>query len=140
MDYVISAMTIEDYEAVMALWRSAKGIGLSEADSRDNIKAYLERNPGFSSVARLSGEVVGALLCGHDGRRGFLHHLAVKEEQRRRGVGRMLVDRSLNHLSRAGISKCHLFVFQENEEAKEFWQKLGWSRRVDIGIMSIKVH
>ena len=136
LNYVVDAMTIKDYEAVTALWRSTEGIGLSEADSRDNIRSYLERNPGLSSVARQGGEVVGALLCGHDGRRGFLHHLAVQEEHRRLGLGRMLVEMSLRHLAQAGIMKCHLFVFQENEAAKGFWQKLGWNRRLDIGIMS----
>ena len=86
----ISCMLPADHAAVVELWCSAEGIGLSSADSRPEIEHYLERNPGMSFVARDDGQIVGAALCGHDGRRGYLHHLAVAQSHRRRGIGTAL--------------------------------------------------
>ncbi len=87
-DVQYAPMTVADYEAVSALWRVTPGLGLGASDAREPIGRYLERNPGSSFVARIAGEVVGAVLCGHDGRRGYLHHLAVAVRCRGRGVGR----------------------------------------------------
>jgi ribosomal protein S18 acetylase RimI-like enzyme len=132
----IEEMTMAHYEPVLALWRRADGVGLSSADEPDAIARYLARNPGLSFVAFAAEEVVGAVLCGHDGRRGFIHHLAVAPAFRRQGLGRRLVQRCLHGLAEIGIQKCHLFVFHENESAIAFWQAQGWSLRHDIAIMS----
>lgn len=132
----IREMEIEDYDLLIDLWKSAEGIGLSEADSRDNIANFLQRNSGFSFVAQKDTEIVGAILCGHDGRRGYLHHLAVRKNHRLKGLGKELVQRCLIRLKIAGIDKCHIFVFQDNREGKEFWSKNGWQTRYDLNIMS----
>jgi N-acetylglutamate synthase len=136
MNILIEPMTIAHYDDVMALWKKAETIGLSGADGQEKIKVYLARNPGMSFVAKKNGAIVGAALCGHDGRRGYLHHLAVAEFRRKKGVGRKLVDRCIESLRNAGIEKCHLFVFHTNKDGKAFWEKLGWTPRADIQVVS----
>lgn len=140
MSLNIREMTIEDYEDVYALWDASEGIGLSDADSKEGIKRFLKRNPMLSFVAMDNGEIVGAALCGHDGRRGYIHHLAVIPSHRREGIGRSLVGRCMYALMRIGIGKCHLFVFGENQEAIDFWETLGYSQRVELVMMSQQVH
>ena len=125
-----------DYEAVMALWTSVEGMGISEADSRASVERFLDRNPGLSFVAEIEGLVAGAVLCGHDGRRGFLYHLAVAPHHRRKGIGSALANRCLAALQALSIDKCHLFVFNDNLEAHEFWEALGWAQRNDLIMMS----
>lgn len=132
----IHEMTMDDYAAAAALWTSVDGVGLSDADTPSGIAQYLRRNPGLSFVARDGGQLVGAVLCGHDGRRGYLHHLAVANSCRRRGVGRALVQRCLAGLGSMGIDKCHLFVFATNHAAIAFWEEIGWEQRGDLVIMS----
>ena len=92
MKITISNFTIESYDRVLNLWKQCKGIGLGDSDSKENIQLYLNRNPGMSFIAELDNELVGAVLAGHVGRRGYIHHLAVLPNQRRRGIGRLLVD------------------------------------------------
>ncbi len=125
-----------DYGAAYSLWEKAEGIGLSQADSRENIARFLERNPGTSFVATAEGRLVGAVLCGNDGRRGFLHHLAVSPDQRRSGIGRALVDRCLAALAAAGMRKCHIFVLADNGEGQRFWERVGWEKRTTLVVMS----
>jgi ribosomal protein S18 acetylase RimI-like enzyme len=132
----ISTFTIDAYDQVIALWQQAEGVGLNSADSRESIQTYLERNPGMSFIAEQDGTLVGAVLSGHDGRRGYIHHLAVHPDYRRQGLGRKLVDRCLAALQEVGIQKCHLFIFNENVDGICFWESVGWTRRVDIGVMS----
>ena len=139
MSIEIREMTIGDYDAVYALWAASEGIGLSDADSRDSIKRFLERNPRLSYVALDGDLLVGAALCGHDGRRGYIHHLAVAKSHQRRGIGRSLVGRMVYALLRIGIGKCHLFVFGDNRAAIEFWEKVGYSRRVELVMMSQQI-
>ncbi|MBT3271728.1 MAG: GNAT family N-acetyltransferase [Spirochaetales bacterium] len=129
-------MTIDDYEALYSLWKGIEGIGLSDADSRDNIKLYLARNPNMSFVGKAGPLLVGSILCGHDGRRGYIHHLAVKTEYRGKGIGGSLLDAGLSALSQAGIQKCHVFVFSTNDAGLVFWNSRGWSRRDDLLVFS----
>jgi ribosomal protein S18 acetylase RimI-like enzyme len=136
MSIQIREMTIADYEPIYALWLASEGIGLSDADSKEGIKHFLERNPGLSFVACDKDLIVGAALCGHDGRRGYIHHLAVAKSHRQQGIGKSLVGRCMYALMRIGISKCHLFVFGENQEAIKFWNKVGWTERVELMLMS----
>lgn len=126
-----------DYDAVLRLWRRCQGIGLGASDTRSAILAYLRRNPGFSFVAQKRGKVIGAILGGHDGRRGYLHHLAVAERYRRAGVGRQLVHTCLNRLRQAGVQKCNIFVFADNREGMKFWASAGWSERPDLRLLQI---
>jgi len=126
-------MTPGDHAATMVLWRKTPGIGLSDADSEPNVAAFLARNPGLSAVAVTEqGDVVGAVLCGHDGRRGYLHHLAVAEPHRLRGVARSLIEHGLAGLRALGIQKCNVFVFADNEDGRRFWTKNGWAVRADL--------
>jgi ribosomal protein S18 acetylase RimI-like enzyme len=136
MNILIEAMTLDHYDEVIDLWKKSENIGLSSADERENIEAYLARNPGMSFVAKENDVIVGAALCGHDGRRGYLHHLAVAKSYRKKGTGRKLTERCLESLGNAGIKKCHLFLFYKNEEGKAFWEKIGWSPRTDIQVVS----
>lgn len=129
-------MKIDDYDQVHNLWKTSIGIGLSSADEREQIVIYLERNPGTSFVAFDGPELVAAVLCGHDGRRGYIHHLAVKKSHRFNGIGRQLVEYCLEQLRLHGIQKCHIFVFRENHEAIAFWERVGFTRRLELSMMS----
>jgi ribosomal protein S18 acetylase RimI-like enzyme len=139
MSLDIREFTAEDYDAALALWKRCEGIGLSDADSPCAIKKLLARNPGMSFVAILDGKLIGTSLCGHDGRRGFLYHVAVDPEQRKSGLGRQLAETSLKVLQAEGIQKCHIMVFHTNEEGKAFWQKTGWIPRPDIDVLSYNI-
>jgi N-acetylglutamate synthase len=136
LNAVIEAFVMDDYEETMALWRGSEGVGLSDADSREAILRYLERNPGLSLVARENGRIVGAVLCGHDGRRGYIHHLAVHRDHQRRGIGQALVARCLERLRSLGLSKCHAFLLNDNAEGLRFWERVGWTFRRDVGVIS----
>jgi len=136
MSIELREMTIDDYESVYPVWAGSEGIGLSDADSKEGIKRFLARNPGLSYIALDGDQIVGAALCGHDGRRGYIHHLAVVKSHRKRGIGKSLVSRCVYALMQIGISKCHLFVFDENQDAINFWQKVGWTQRVELMMMS----
>jgi len=127
---VIRAMTLRDYEAVLALWRATPGIRLyGDDDSRPAIARYLRRNRGLSWVACQEGRIVGAVLVGHDGRRGGLYHLAVAPSCRRHGVGRALVAAGLRALAAQRIGKCNIFVMGSNRSGLHFWQRGGWILR-----------
>lgn len=119
-------MTLADYDEAAALWRCTDGVGFSKSDERDGVERYLARNPGMSFVARHGGRLVGTLMAGHDGRRGYLFHLAVASDLRRRGIARALVDRSLAALKAAGIERAHAMVFSNNAVGQDFWRHLGW--------------
>ena len=134
---VYKSMTLRDYEDCLALWKGVEGLSIQKADSKEAIGAYLKRNPGLSYVVRENGALVGAVLCGHDGRRGFLHHVAVAPSHRRKGIATSLVTRALEALAGAGIDKCHIFVLNNNAEGLAFWKKSGWLKRRDIILMSI---
>jgi ribosomal protein S18 acetylase RimI-like enzyme len=129
---LIEEMTLANFEAVRDLLASTPGISLRSADGRDSIARYLERNPGLSFVAREDGRIVGCAMSGHDGRRGYLQHLAVAPEMRRRGIGAALVERCIESLHRAGIDKTHIEVFTGNQLAHHFWTRAGWKKRDDI--------
>ena len=136
INITVAEFTIDAYEQVYGLWENCDGIGLSSADSQPSIQRYLERNPGLSLLAYDDQTVVGTILCGHDGRRGYIHHLAVQAEYRRQGIGRLLVDKSLKALEASGIKKCHLFIFHDNTSGIQFWESIGWTYRQDIGVIS----
>ena len=135
MRCVIKSMTLADYGEVLCLWQNAEGVGLGESDTRTAIASYLKRNRGMSFVARDGKKLVGAVLCGHDGRRGYLHHLAVADSHRRKGIGTKLVDRCLAELKRLAIPRCNIFLYAHNTSGERFWKKSGWNKRVDLCVM-----
>jgi N-acetylglutamate synthase len=132
----IREMTSADYDEVLALWRTSPAIAVSDIDSRECIERFLDRNPGLSFVAHDGEKLVGAVLCGHDGRRGYIDQLIVHPDHRRQGIGRNLVSRCLFHLMRMGIRRWNLFVFEDNAEAIAFWRHLGWAERVELVSMT----
>jgi ribosomal protein S18 acetylase RimI-like enzyme len=135
-EIIVEPFTIGHYDEVYDLWANSPGVGLSGADTRDGIASYLKRNPSMSFVALSGRKVIGVILGGHDGRRGYIHHLAVNEPYRRQGVGTQLVEICLGALEGAGIQKCHLLIFHENEGGIAFWEAGGWTLRKDIIVMS----
>jgi ribosomal protein S18 acetylase RimI-like enzyme len=129
------SLRVADFDEIYALWKRTEGIGLGESDSRDAVGRFLRRNPGLSLVATSDRKVIATLLCGHDGRRGYLHHLAVARRWRRRGVGRVLVAASMEKLQAEGIAKCNLFLFASNKTGRAFWHHMGWDVRDDLRLV-----
>jgi ribosomal protein S18 acetylase RimI-like enzyme len=136
----IRVFRIADYDEVFKLWRRTEGVGLNESDTRDAIAAFLRRNPRLSFVAVKSGRIVGAVLCGHDGRRGYLHHLAVAKRYRGCGLGQQLVEDCLAKLRALGISKCNIFIFGDNTSGMTFWKNQGWTVRTELRLMQIRLN
>lgn len=132
-------MTISDYAMAISLWEQSEGMALSEADSREAIELFLNRNSGMSWVCTYDGKVVGTVLCGHDGRRGYLYHLAVCKDHQGNENGRKLVEKALSSLKAEGIMKCHLMVFVDNVRGNQFWSHVGWTKREDILLYSYTV-
>jgi len=129
-------MTIDDYDATIALWSESEGVRLRDADSRAGIEKYLRRNPGLSFVAEEEGQLVGTIMAGHDGKRGYVQHLSVADSHRRKGIATKLVSLCLEALKHEGILKLHLMILPENEAAKQFWANQGWACRSDIQLYS----
>lgn len=136
----IRTFRVEDHPRAMALWQSTEGVGLSDADSVEGISRFLARNPSLSFVAVHGDQIIGTVLCGHDGRRGLIHHLVVAEPHRGRGLGRALVLRALAGLRQEGIQKSHLLVFRDNVGGRAFWSALGAEERVTLTTFSIATH
>jgi N-acetylglutamate synthase len=132
----IREMKMDDYDFVVALYQKTPGIAFREADSKDAIKRYLNRNPGLSFVAVVDEEIIGCVMCGHDGRRGYLQHLVVTPEYQRQGIGEKLVMHGIEALKSIGIYKTHIFVLKNNRSARNFWLKRGWRSRKDINLYS----
>jgi len=136
LPFHIRPMTIEDYDDAVELWRQTEGMGLHDReDSREGINDFLFRNPGLSLAAEVNGMLVGTVMCGYDGRRGNLYHLAVSAEYRGLGIGRSLVNESLRRLSEAGIIKCNVMVYADNKLGQAFWDNIDWHTRSDLVLM-----
>ena len=139
MSLCYDTMTAEDYPTAHALWQSLSGMGLNEADESANIEAYLQRNPGQSFVCKSGREIIGTILCGNDGRRAFVYHLAVAPAFRRQGIASKLVDMALAEQRRLKIGKCALFVLKDNSEAQAFWARYGFSHVEEAATMAKKL-
>lgn len=130
-------MTIEDYDELYKMWMSCKGMGFNDVDdSREGIASYLQRNPNTSFIAETESDcgkiITGAIMCGHDGRRGIIHHTCVHPNYRHQGIGEKLVMHALEALKAEKISKVLLLTFKRNEGANAFWEKQGFTVREDI--------
>jgi putative acetyltransferase len=136
----IIAMTTAHVSKVTALWETTEGLILTDTDNAADLDHYFNHNPGMSHVAVRGGEVVGAVLCGHDGRRGYLHHLAVATGVRNQGIGRALVNACLSKLIETGIRQCNLFVIDDHADGRAFWENDGWSEWPSIRLMSKKLN
>ena len=133
IDYTLRIMRIEDYNDVYALWNTIHGIGLrSLDDSKEGIARFLERNPSTSVVAEADGKIVGAILCGHDGRRGCFYHVCVHEDYRKHGIGKAMAVFCMKALQAERINKVSLIAFRRNEIGNAFWKSVGWTFRDDL--------
>ena len=130
---LIREMKIEDYDNVFALWKTIKGFGIrSVDDSREGIERFLKWNPGLSVVAEEDGKIVGAILCGSDGRRGCLYHVCVHRDFRRQGLGKSMVVWCMEKLKELQINKVSLIAFTQNDVGNAFWKEIGWTKREDL--------
>lgn len=131
---MIRIMTIHDYDMVYSLWLSCSGMGLNNIDdSREGIERFLNRNPETCFVAENNdGEIIGSVLCGNDGRRGYIYHTAVSPRYQQQGIGRELVSNVMSALCKLKISKTALVVFNNNQNGNEFWEKIGFTQRNDL--------
>lgn len=129
----IREMREEDYDGVRSLWLTIRGFGIRTVDdSRERVTGFLKRNPGISCVAVLEGRIIGAVLCGHDGRTGSFYHVCVDERFRKHGIGREMVIFCREALAAEGISQISLIAFKENPIGNAFWKSLGWIAREDV--------
>lgn len=129
----IRKMTINDYEEVYQLWINTTGMGMrSVDDSKEGIAKYLNRNPETCFVAESENEIIGVILCGHDGRRGFIHHTAVSEAVRKQGIGTALLNAAIEALKKQGINKVSLVAFCTNNLGNSFWESQGFIERTDL--------
>ena len=129
----IRNMRLDDYDNVYALWLGCSGMGLNNLDdSREGIAKYLARNPDTCFVAVEQGNIIGAILTGHDGRRGYISHTAVSPAHQRQGIGKQMVETALNALKAQGINKVSLVVFAYNDKGNTFWEKMGFIQRSDL--------
>lgn len=137
----IRPMAMEDYDAVYALWQSIHGFGIrSVDDSREGVERFLLRNPTTSIVAEISGQIVGAILCGHDGRRGCFYHVCVRESYRKQGIGKRMAVAAMEALRAEGISKVCLIAFRANQVGNQFWKSVGWTFREDLNYYDFTIN
>ncbi|AZT89730.1 GNAT family N-acetyltransferase [Caldicellulosiruptor changbaiensis] len=136
---IIREMKVEDWQEMRNLWQTTEGIGLGRSDTIEGLEKFLNRNKGMSFVCEIDSKIVATIMCGHDGRRGFIYHLAVAKNFRLQGIGKSLVEKALQELRKQGIHKCHIFVMKDNEKGKNFWSKIGFQKRNDIEVFSIDI-
>ncbi len=130
---MLRVMTIDDYDQVYALWKTINGFGIrSVDDSREGVRTFLQRNPTTSVVAEADGQIVGSILCGHDGRRGCLYHVCVDAAYRRRGIGKYMVVAAMEALKKEKVNKVSLIAYTKNDSGNAFWKKIGWTKRQDV--------
>ena len=135
----IRVMGVRDLKSILAIWKKLPGIGLNESDTLPNLKNYLTRNPGLSLVAVDGKKVVGGVLCGHDGRRGYLNHLSVLPGYQHRGLGQAMAERCYKKLKSLGIPYATIFVYRNNRSGLRFWVKTGWQVRHDLSTLRKKL-
>lgn len=134
---MIKKMSMDDYQSLILMWQNTPNMGLrSLDDSREGIFAFLKRNPDSNFVAYEDDRLVGAILCGHDGRRGYIYHTVVVPEYQGRGIASALVKQAVNALKEEGITRVCLNVMETNEQGKAFWINRGWEKKDFLGFYS----
>lgn len=135
------SMKLDDYERVYALWTCTNGVGLrSLDDSKEGIARFLRRNPSTNFVAEHGGQIAGAIMCGHDGRRAYIYHAAVAQSHRKQGIGRQLVDAAIDAAKKLHINKVALVVFADNAQARTFWARMGFELRDDLSYADLRLN
>ena len=135
MTLSIRLFTIADYPDLFTLWKSQPGFdrGLrSIDDSEAGITKFLQRNPNTCFVAEENRVIIGGILAGHDGRRGYIYHAIVHPNFQRKGIGKLLADSACEALQAEGITKAGMLVFASNEQGNAFWERQGWQTRPDL--------
>ena len=133
------AFSLADYDAALELWQQVEGIEIAEGDDREGVGQFLSRNPVLSRVATDGSTIVGVVLCGHDGRRGYIYHLAVNPAYQSRGVGKRLIDECLAGLRRTGVKRALILVAHDNPRGRNFWLRHGWEEVPGPIVMGIDV-
>jgi ribosomal protein S18 acetylase RimI-like enzyme len=118
--------SINDYDAAIALWQRVEGLEIAEGDDRESVAQFLVRNPSLSRVATDGSAIIGVALCGHDGRRGYIYHLAVDPTYQARGLGKRLMNECLSGLRRSGLKRALILVANDNPRGRKFWRRYGW--------------
>ena len=137
----IRAMTISDYDGVYHLWLNTPGMGLNATDdSKEGIKKFLKRNPTTNFVAECNNEIVGVIMAGHDGRRGYIYHTAILPSYRNKGLAKQLVDCAISALDKEGINKAALVAFKKNDIGNGFWEHIGFIERDDLVYRNKNIH
>jgi ribosomal protein S18 acetylase RimI-like enzyme len=132
----IRKMRLSDYEQVYRIWKSSPGVNLGLSDTKPYIKSYLKRNTGFSFVAiNSTDKIIGTVLAGNDGRRGYIYHVSVIKKYRGKGIGTELMKRCIASLKKSGLERCTVFVDKDNKASKDLWEKEGWNYRKDLQVM-----
>ena len=130
---------IDDYEVAVELWKRVEGLDIAEGDDRESIRRFLGQNRGLSRVATDGSTIVGAALCGQDGRRGYIYHLAVHPAYQGRQLGKRLVEECLSGLRRAGLERANILVAKDNPRGRDFWRRTGWEELDGAVAMGIDV-
>lgn len=129
-------MNAGDYDACITLWKQTEGMGFLESDTEQSLKFYLERNPGISFVCYEDNKIIGAVLGGHDGRRGYIYHLAVDKNYRKKSIGKKLLELTLEKIKYSGIKRCLIMLRSDNKKNKVFWLRNGFFQRDDLQLFS----
>ena len=131
--YTVRAMQMEDYPRIYTLWTGIEGFGIRSIDgSKEGVERFLKRNPETSIVAEAEGEIIGTILCGHDGRRGCFYHVCVKQGFRKQGIGKAMAVAAMKALQAQQINKVCLIAFLDNQVGNQFWKSVGWTFRNDL--------
>lgn len=130
---------IGDYDLAIELWNRVEGLDVAEGDDRETIQRFLERNPGLSRIASDGERIIGAVLCGHDARRGYVYHLAVDPAYHGHGIGKRLIGECLAGLKRAGLERANILVAKDNPRGLDFWRRCGWEDLDGAAAMGIDV-
>lgn len=125
------------FSLVRKFWECTDGIKLTIGDSENEFESFLKRNKGMSFICKDKSILIGTILCGHDGRRGFIYHLAVDKNYRNMSIAKTLINKSITQLKSQGIKRCMLMADSINENAKSFWIKMQWRKRDDLQMFSI---
>jgi len=126
---------IEMYERVYELWKIC-GITLGSSDTRDQIERVLDYSSDLFFVGIEDSEIIAVVIGAFDGRRGYVHHLAVDPKVQKKGYGRLMMQELHKKFKERKIHKVHLFIEADNEGVIEFYKKVGWHTREDFKMMS----
>lgn len=130
-------MQLEDYDSVLALWKSIEGFYIYQVDdSFEGLRKFLQRNPYTNTIAEHNNQIIGSVLCGYDGRCAYFYHVCVRKEYRHQNIGKHMVEHTIESLRKEGATHINLIAFKTNEIGNLFWHDLGWSLRDDANLYS----